>query len=241
LLASLLSEITGISKSALETELLGKKFSIAERMSWASKRICSRKEDVAYCLLGIFQVHMSLLYGEGGRAAFRRLQLEILKESNDESIFAWNSKLSDILKDLGSDDMWGLYYESLLASHPSAFSNSSAIMSLDNYEWAPRAPYAVTNRGMAFQTVRGVGPPYGGKNAVVVPLRCFHAKDAESAGQMTPLLIYLLNKNEQDFVRITYNDVLDWDYCGIPTCPEELLDRKKQCFVGEETLIYIRV
>jgi hypothetical protein len=61
---------------------------VAKRMSWASSRITSRPEDIAYCLLGLFDVNMPLLYGEG-RKAFTRLQLEIIKKSDDESIFAW--------------------------------------------------------------------------------------------------------------------------------------------------------
>lgn len=39
--------------------------SIANRMAWASRRKTSRREDIAYCLLGIFDVNMPLLYGEG--------------------------------------------------------------------------------------------------------------------------------------------------------------------------------
>src|SRR5690606_16056760 len=44
--------------------------------------------DTAYCLLGIFGIHMALLYGEG-RNAFRRLQEELIKISADQPIFAW--------------------------------------------------------------------------------------------------------------------------------------------------------
>ena len=58
-------------------------------MSWASYRETTRKEDIAYCLLGIFQVNMPLLYGEGDRA-FIRLQEEIIKTSTDFSLFAWS-------------------------------------------------------------------------------------------------------------------------------------------------------
>ena len=52
-----------------------RKANIAMRMSWASKRVTTRKEDMAYCLLGIFDVNMPLLYGEGAKA-FGRLQEE---------------------------------------------------------------------------------------------------------------------------------------------------------------------
>lgn len=62
--------------------------SIAQKMSWASDRQTTRQEDQAYCLMGIFDVNLPLLYGEGSRA-FIRLQTEILKKSDDESIFAW--------------------------------------------------------------------------------------------------------------------------------------------------------
>ncbi|KAF2758398.1 HET-domain-containing protein, partial [Pseudovirgaria hyperparasitica] len=63
-------------------------YSIAERMGWAARRKTTRVEDQAYCLLGIFDINMPLLYGEG-KKAFRRLQEEIIKSSLDHSIFAW--------------------------------------------------------------------------------------------------------------------------------------------------------
>ncbi|KAL8946605.1 MAG: hypothetical protein Q9222_007018 [Ikaeria aurantiellina] len=64
-----------------------KEASIATKMSWASRRETSRVEDVAYCLLGIFDINMPLLYGEGHRA-FQRLQHRLLEESVDDSILA---------------------------------------------------------------------------------------------------------------------------------------------------------
>ena len=62
--------------------------SVAQKMSWASKRTTTRLEDMAYSLMGIFDVNMPLLYGEGQKA-FIRLQHEIVRVSDDESIFAW--------------------------------------------------------------------------------------------------------------------------------------------------------
>jgi hypothetical protein len=67
--------------------------SIARRMSWAAKRQTTRKEDMAYCLLGIFDINLPLIYGEGHRA-FQRLQEEIIKTSDDPSIFCWKTKSS---------------------------------------------------------------------------------------------------------------------------------------------------
>jgi hypothetical protein len=62
--------------------------SIAQKMSWAARRQTRREEDIAYCLMGLFSVNMPLLYGEGSRA-FMRLQDEIMKISDDQTIFAW--------------------------------------------------------------------------------------------------------------------------------------------------------
>jgi hypothetical protein len=83
-----LSRITTISKLFLEEPEAVFSASVAQRMSWASKRKTTRPEDIAYCLLGIFNVHMPLLYGEGDKA-FMRLQLELLALSNEQTIFAW--------------------------------------------------------------------------------------------------------------------------------------------------------
>ncbi|KFA45350.1 hypothetical protein S40293_09512 [Stachybotrys chartarum IBT 40293] len=64
--------------------------SVAQKMSWAADRETTRLEDMAYCLLGIFNVNMPMIYGEGDKA-FIRLQEEILKETDDHSIFAWDA------------------------------------------------------------------------------------------------------------------------------------------------------
>lgn len=84
---------TGISQELLRGNCELSDYSIAQRMSWAANRQTTRTEDRAYSLLGIFDVNMPLLYGEGTKA-FLRLQEEILKESEDQSIFAWRSSLA---------------------------------------------------------------------------------------------------------------------------------------------------
>jgi hypothetical protein len=77
-----LSEITGIAIPALQRNPLSQ-FSVDERMSWANMRQTKREEDAAYCLLGIFNVHMPLLYGEGKEDAMARLREVIDKRSNN--------------------------------------------------------------------------------------------------------------------------------------------------------------
>lgn len=51
-------------------------------MSWAKERKTKREEDVVYSLLGIFGIHMSLIYGEGREEALIRLQ-EVMKGRKD--------------------------------------------------------------------------------------------------------------------------------------------------------------
>ncbi|KAL9005321.1 MAG: hypothetical protein Q9188_001912 [Gyalolechia gomerana] len=116
--------------------------SIATRMSWASRRHTSRIEDMAYCLLGIFNVNMPLLYGERQKA-FTRLQREIIKNSNDDSIFAW------------ATDSYGT---GVLARWPSDFAQSRYV-----YEQAPiithRRPYSMTNQGLSLPMTYGTWDP----------------------------------------------------------------------------------
>ncbi|KAF1967872.1 hypothetical protein BU23DRAFT_372147, partial [Bimuria novae-zelandiae CBS 107.79] len=84
-----LYEATYIPIFVLDTGDLSE-LSVAQRMSWASYRQTTRVEDSAYCLLGIFDIQMPLLYGEGPKA-FIRLQEEILKTTDDYSLFAWQA------------------------------------------------------------------------------------------------------------------------------------------------------
>ncbi|KAK0643403.1 hypothetical protein B0T16DRAFT_181264 [Cercophora newfieldiana] len=65
--------------------------SVAQRFSWASRRQTTRPEDMAYCLLGIFDVIIPLFYGEGLEAAFERLQEAIMRKNLDDSILAWST------------------------------------------------------------------------------------------------------------------------------------------------------
>ena len=92
----IIEEVTGIdAKMMMDFSPTSWGFSIAMKMSWASNRKTTRAEDMAYCLMGIFDVNMPLLYGEGGVKAFRRLQEEIIKQTDDHSIFYWRDADAD--------------------------------------------------------------------------------------------------------------------------------------------------
>ena len=84
-----LSKCTGINIEYLTREWdFRVHASIARRMSWAARRKTTRVEDEAYCLLGLFDINMSTLYGEGENA-FQRLQAELVKQSTDATLFCW--------------------------------------------------------------------------------------------------------------------------------------------------------
>ncbi|KAF1993566.1 HET-domain-containing protein, partial [Amniculicola lignicola CBS 123094] len=110
-------------------------FSIAQRMSWAANRKTTRTEDLAYCLLGLFDISMPMLYGEG-EGAFIRLQEEIIKVSDDPTIFAWRS-----------NSVWD-WNGGLLARSPSCFRNSRSIVRSDD---SNTPSFALTNKGLRIQ------------------------------------------------------------------------------------------
>ncbi|KAF2995853.1 hypothetical protein E8E13_003325 [Curvularia kusanoi] len=92
-MAQQIQTATGIEQQYfLERDSI-KSANIATKFRWAAYRKTTRVEDIAYCLLGLVEVNMPMLYGEGEHA-FYRLQRELLTQSNDHSILAWRSKWS---------------------------------------------------------------------------------------------------------------------------------------------------
>lgn len=75
-------------------------FSITSRMSWAERRETTREEDQAYSLLGIFDVYMPLIYGEGREHALERLREIINKHSKGKQIIP--SNISPSIDDLSA-------------------------------------------------------------------------------------------------------------------------------------------
>lgn len=136
-LSDLVSERAGINRSYLCGEKDLSEASIAHKMSWLSKRITSRIEDMAYCMLGIFDISMPLLYGEG-KSAFVRLQEELLRSYYDHTIFCWSWN-----KDVPAN------WVSLLAPAPSNFLNSGGYVR--RALQSESAPYQMTNLGLSIQ------------------------------------------------------------------------------------------
>jgi hypothetical protein len=124
-LVNYLIDITGVNFGALTWPWALPSYSIATRMSWLSSRTTTRTEDQAYCMLGILGVYMPLLYGEG-QNAFRRLQEELIKISDDETIFVHSGP-------------------ELLAFYPQEFSSGHDLTILKKDK---STPYSITNAGL---------------------------------------------------------------------------------------------
>jgi hypothetical protein len=82
-----IAEITTIDRDLLALNKPIDGYTTAERLSWAAHRQVTQEEDESYSLLGLFQIHMPMLYGEGRSRAFARLQEEIYLSTCDDSIF----------------------------------------------------------------------------------------------------------------------------------------------------------
>jgi Heterokaryon incompatibility protein (HET) len=78
-------EITGIPMKAFQGKRELSDFPVADRIAWAERRETTRKEDLAYSILGIFNVSMPLIYGEGRERALKRLLEEVEKDSKGKS------------------------------------------------------------------------------------------------------------------------------------------------------------
>ena len=168
------------------------KASVAAKMSWASDRTTTRVEDIAYCLMGLFEVNMPLLYGEGSKA-FTRLQHEIVKISDDESIFAW--KDSSLLE------------SGAFARSPSAFRESGDLVNV-KFPHLERPPYTVTHRGLAIELALVENSTRDTNDVTVftAALQCAFVTDLAF-----PVSIQLMFINQLDMIRTSPN-TLRFDY-----------------------------
>jgi hypothetical protein len=176
-LSTVISLITGIKDLSHFEEAC-----IAQKMSWASKRETTRVEDMAYSLMGLFGVNMPPLYGEGQKA-FIRLQLEILRVSDDESIFAW------------ADDN-DRYSTGLLALSPAAFKNSGDVV---RHRFYNRPPYSVTNQGLSIEMRLETADPRQGNDGPGIFLSPFNCMRTGQQENRNPLAIFVEGRYCTDY------------------------------------------
>lgn len=161
-LERVIAGITGISPQYLRDPDSIFDACIAERMCWASTRETTRLEDRAYSLLGLFNVNMPLLYGEGTKA-FTRLQQAIVAQSSDETIFAWTATNPSLER-------------GMLALSPREFSGSRRVRRSDVRPKRP--PSTSTNQGLDFAVTMSASRPWVGlltlspASTLKVPIGC---------------------------------------------------------------------
>jgi Heterokaryon incompatibility protein (HET) len=187
-LSKQISTVTGVPESVLSSGD-PTTCSVAQRMSWAAQRLTSRPEDMAYCLMGIFDVNMPMLYGEGGQKAFLRLQEEIIRTNNDMSIFAWRDPEASFST-----------YKGLLASSPKSFAECREV--LWEHEEA-RKPFRTTNMGIEIELMLIPCPT---ANEYLAPL--LGVEDRYG----TWITIYLQKVGENQFARIGPNHIEQISY-----------------------------
>lgn len=124
---------------------------------------------MAYCLLGLFDVNMPLLYGEGLPKAFRRLQIQIMSNSYNESLFAWQL-------DQPASGM--------LAATPDCFADAGGIVKKDNAKRTFRRAYSMSNIGLKFP-ISSYLPDQG---LIPLKLNCY---DPTKSADINPIYIQL--------------------------------------------------
>lgn len=152
-----LAHASGIDEACLAGQRIYKSYSVAQRMSWASHRNTTRVEDEAYCLLGLFDVSLPLLYGEG-HDAFQRLQEAIMARGDDNSLFAWGLEHHDCPVTQAEHPPYKRpfsLYRSLHPPSPRSFANSRNVQ---KGFATHRILFEMTNRGMMVLIHRSYNP-----------------------------------------------------------------------------------
>jgi hypothetical protein len=184
-----LSLITGIRLDILSHETVLSSVCVAHKMSWAADRETTRIEDMAYCLLGIFDVNMPLLYGEESKA-FRRLQEEIIRTTSDLSIFAW--RVEPLTDDHHSSVPCGI-----LAQSPAPFRPARSFLTAPSYGFGRE--FSISHTGVKTQSIIFVHLVY------VLPVNCLTASSHK-------LGLRLRKVGSNTFVRDRPDDILEcWD------------------------------
>ncbi|KAI1101313.1 HET-domain-containing protein [Jackrogersella minutella] len=175
--------ITNIDPLILRGDTTPEDYSIAIRMAWASGRETTRDEDLAYCLVGLFDVNMPMLYGEGGTKAFLRLQEEIIKTNDDYSIFAWKGIQG---------------FHGLLALSPSAFKDCQTVRGF--IRRSGNSPFSMTNRGISI-TLKLT--PWV-QNTYMADIHCWERPDKDGAIYKLGIFLRRLEADDQ-YARVAVN------------------------------------
>ncbi|KZL64960.1 het domain-containing protein [Colletotrichum incanum] len=199
-----LSCITSVAVSVLDSPSNLRQTPVAVKMSWAASRKTKRIEDRAYSLLGIFDIHMPLLYGERYKS-FRRFQEEIARESDDLSLFAWRSQSSDRTHDENFQLFRGIF-----ARSPTEFRGCSQMRKTTFQSSKPE--FSLFNRGVmikdSFQkSTKDVYVMDLGFSKPYLPIRIFLVHTANGFVRSIPWSLDALVENDRMY-RVLLGDVL---------------------------------
>ncbi|KAI1146762.1 heterokaryon incompatibility protein-domain-containing protein [Nemania diffusa] len=212
----LLVKETGVDEAVLDDSRGLRFIPVARRMSWASKRQTRRTEDMAYCLLGIFDVNMPLIYGEGPKA-FMRLQEEIAKDLCDLSLFAWQQ----------AD--YSQKYRGILATSVAEFSNCREIKHRIKGAIIP-TEFTLTNRGLRIETAL-VNVPTSSDN-LILNLGFSYRDDWPIYTSQGWIGVYLAKTNN-GFVRARPDKLFEANRQERLRCPPGLIHIRKTIDISE--------
>ncbi|PVH77501.1 HET-domain-containing protein [Cadophora sp. DSE1049] len=187
---------------------------IAQKMSWAASRETTREEDQAYCLMGLFDVNMATLYGEGAIKAFMRLQQEIISKTDDESIFAWSHRLGG---------------GGLLANSPTFFAESGDVRR--GFFDAARPHHYMTNKGLRMELILLPQQDPESETYYLAPLNC--TREASKR----PFVTLQITKSGTGYAREGVFQTPEWE--GKRLNPIVTYRGKKPLF-GQRTVIFFR-
>ncbi|KAH9908937.1 HET-domain-containing protein [Xylariomycetidae sp. FL2044] len=203
----IISRATGVDVEVLLDSSRLSQVLVARRMSWASHRETTRVEDQAYCLLGIFDINMPMLYGEREKA-FMRLQEEIARQSTDLSLFAWRA-----------DESSEQRFRGIFAKAPNEFARCSRMCKEIPSARAFGQGFVLTNNGLQIET--GLWR-YGNipNEQTAVEAMNLHILENNDLRYKNPLCVFL-TKTPQGYVRFQPQELY-----SLPTHDIKLRTRK---------------
>ncbi|KAG6371072.1 hypothetical protein JVT61DRAFT_10610 [Boletus reticuloceps] len=172
--------------------------SLPERMKWVARRVTTRTEDKAYCMMGVFGVSMSIAYGEGAARAFFRLFASILEVGYSRDWFIWG----------GKSVPWEVHPSRMIPSSPECYLarenfEEHDLMSMNAREGEP---VTLTNLGLPMKML-------------VVPARVSYNQDLGTFYHSTDIRISCPLSEEPVIVRGIASD-WDGESQGMVTSPQ---------------------
>ncbi|KAF9230321.1 hypothetical protein BU15DRAFT_83780 [Melanogaster broomeanus] len=216
-----ITHVTGIPEGVLsgDGELETTSFSVATRMTWASRRSTTKKEDRAYSLMGIFGITLPIIYG-GSENVFVKFQKEIMKRHPDQSIFAWTAESAPPTATAGLLTPTPAYFADVDEISDEVFVKDFAHMIKPDSH--PPAHYTHTNLGI--QITLPMKRVEGRDDLFLAMLRCALLDKPDR-----PLCIYLrrLTGTRNQWVRTRIGEL-------IPVPRDDKLFENTQIFIKED-------